>query len=419
MKQHLNNHKKIETILFAHYGGEWIRGSERCLLDLLIHLDSTRFKPVVWCNSDTMANEVQRLGIRVVQSRFPRLFKLHHYRSTIPEYFSAVKKAIKLIDRYDIKLIHANSSIPTQFLNFVARSRGIPLISHLHSRNSMRDRISDGLHQVSMAVGVSQPVIDQLLQDGMPGEHTRVIPNGIDTEAFMRQPPVYFRRALKLKATDFVIATTGSLIYRKGTDIIIDAMSYLRLVGIPAKLIIIGDGPELQKLQQQSRQLGVADDVIFLGERHDVPGLLRGGVDIYVSAAREEAFGLALAEASLAELAVIAPDTGGINNVIIDGKTGKLFPSGDVSILSDEIINLYRSTQLRLKMGKAGKQHVHDNLTIRHNVERFQQLYSRMLDDPSMRLKWNTHWQWKGTSGSVFRQLLDKTWTRLYRMANI
>jgi L-malate glycosyltransferase len=419
MKQYNKQHNKTATILFAHFGGEWIRGSERCLLDLLSHLDKGRFKAIVWCNSETMANELRRMDIDVVQSDFPRLFKLQYYRTPVSKYYGVVRKAIELIDQHDIKLIHANSSIPTQFLNFVARARNIPLISHLHSRNSMSDRVSNGLHQVSMAVGVSQPVIDQLMQDGMPREHTCVIANGIDTDAFMRQPTVNFRKTLKLSATDFVIATTGSLIRRKGIDIIIDAMPSLRQLGIPVKLMIIGEGPEMQNLQQQSKRLGVAESVMFLGERNDVSGLLRGGVNLYVSAPREEAFGLALAEASLAELAVIAPDTGGIKQVIIDGKTGRLFPAGDASILRDEIVNLYRCAQLRNQMGKAGRQHIYDNLTIQHNVERFHQLYTTVLNAPSMHLKWHSRWQWRAVFSQAFKYLLDKTRTKFYRMANI
>lgn len=283
----------------------------------------------------------------------------------------------------------------------------------------MHDRVSNGLHQVSMAVGVSQPVIDQLIQDGMSHEHTRVIANGIDTEAFMSQPVLNLAEEFETGTDDFVIATTGSLIRRKGIDIIIDVIPHLKQDGIPAKLIIIGDGPERRNLQQQSVRLGVSESILFLGERDDVPGLLRGSVDLYVSAAREEAFGLALAEASLAELAVIAPDTGGIKNVIIDGVTGKLHPAGDTSKLCDDIIDLYRSPSLRDRMGKAGRQHIQNNLTIKHNVERFQQLYCMMINDPAMHMKWLSHWQLRGSFKSLLRELLDRTRAKVFRTANI
>ena len=198
MENHNKDNYKAATILFAHFGDEWIRGSERCLLDLLTHLDKRRFKAVVLCNSDTMANEIRRMKIDVIQSDFPRLFKQQYYRSPVSQYFTMVHEVIKLIDLYNIKLIHANSSIPTQFLNFVARARHLPLICHLHSRNTLRDRVTNGLHQVAMVVGVSQPVIDQLLQDGMRNEHTCVIPNGIDTNLFMNHSSVDIRRELNL-----------------------------------------------------------------------------------------------------------------------------------------------------------------------------------------------------------------------------
>jgi hypothetical protein len=419
MQPHHLDHQNPSTILFTHYGAEWIRGSERCLLDLLSHLDRSRFRPIIWCNSEIMANEVRSLDVPVIQSEFPLLFGWQRPRFAIKAFYNLVRQGIRLIDTHGVTLIHANSGAPNQWLNLVARARHIPLLTHLHSRYPLRDRMSLGLHQVPMAVGVSQPVIDQLLGDGMPLKRTCVIPNGIDTRRLDHQECVDLRQMLGLDKNDFLIATTGSLIHRKGTDILIDAVSRLIEQGVPAFLAVIGGGPEHARLKQQIQRLGLINRIHLLGERSDVTGLLRGGVDLFVSAAREEVFGLVLAEAGLAGLAVVAPKVGGIPNIVIDGKTGKLAPAEDVTALTCAMHEFYLAPQQRYEMGMAGRRHVLTHFTILRNVRQFEQLYTQMLHDPTMRMSWFSHWQWRCPITIGSRQLFKLARYKFLREATL
>jgi len=403
------------TVLFTHYGDEWIRGSERCLLDLLSHLDHQRFKPIVWCNSAAMANEVRHLDIPLIRSDFPLLLGWQQPRFAVRAFYKLIKQGIQLVDKHGVTLIHANSGAPNQWLNAVARARQLPLLTHLHSRYPLRDRITLGLHQLTMAVGVSQPIIAQLLQDGMSPEHTCVIPNGIDTTRLDQQQRIDLRNMLALDRNDFLIATAGSLIHRKGIDLIIDSIARLIRLGIPAQLVIIGDGPERANLQQQIQRLGIQDRVHMMGEQSNVVGLLRGGVDMFVSAAREEVFGLVLAEAGLARLAVVAPAVGGIPDVVIDGKTGKLVPAENITALTHALYQFYLAPPLREKMGKAGRRHVLANFTIQHNVQQFEQLYSLMLQNPAMHMRWHRHWKLYRSITNISKQLLDLLINKFYR----
>ncbi len=399
--------QKPSTILFTHYGDDWIRGSERCLLDLLTHIDRNQFNPIVWCNSSVMAEQVRCIGIQVIQSDFPLLLGWHSPRFSLTAFLNLVKQGIKLVDVHNIRLIHANSGAPNQWLNLVARARHIPLLSHLHSSYPMCDRVTLGLHQVAMTVGVSQPVIKQLLEDGMSSERTCVIANGIDTVRLDQQPCVDLRKMLNLSKQSFLIATTASLIYRKGIDLLISAVYQLIKRGVPAHLVVIGDGPERLCLQQQIQQLGLQKKVYLIGERPDVAGLLRGGVDLFVSVAREEAFGLVLAEASLAQLAVIAPAVGGIPDVVVDGETGKLITAEDVTALTHAMCELYLLPIKRIKMGKAGRRHVLNNFTIQHNVHKFEQLYNNLLQNPAMHMHWYSHWVVGRTIINISKKLVE------------
>ena len=399
-------------ILFTHYGDDWIRGSERCLLDLLTHLDRKRFTPIVWCNSPLLAAQVEALDITVYQAEFSLLFGWQAPRFNFKGFLALLRQGLQLVERHQIKLLHANSGAPNQWLNLIARLRGIPLVAHLHSRYPLRDRITLGLHQLPLAVGVSQPVIDQLRHDGMSAQRSRVISNGIDTQRLKQQTNIDLRQQLQLNNQHFLLATTGSLIQRKGVDLIISAAAQLIKQGLPIHLAVIGDGPERSALEQQAQRLGIRQHIHLLGEQQNVFGLLKESADLFVSGAREEVFGLVLAEAGLAKLPVVAPAVGGIPSVVSHGKTGLLVPAEDVAALASAIQQLYMAPALRRKMGLLGHQHVMEKFTIQHNVEKFQALYQELLQTPSMTPHWYSHWLWLRPLRQCTKQLLKLSFKR-------
>ena len=371
----------MNRILFTHYGDNHIRGSERCLLDLIKHLDKNVFEPVVWCNSELLAREVKKLQVHVIKSDFPILFGWLPSKYDFRQFFAIVRQGLQIVSEQNINIIHANGGAPNQWLNLIARIKKLPLISHLHSRYPLRDRLSLGLLNTSLVVGVSQPVINQLLDDGIARDRVKVIPNGIDTSYHDQALAVDVKRLLGLKPTDFVAITVGSLIQRKGIDNLIRAIACLKNRDLPVHLVIVGDGPEKTSLQCLVNKYRLQSRVHFLGERCDVAGLLRGGVDVYVSAATEEVFGLALAEANLASIPVIAPSVGGIPGVIKNHETGILVPVGSSFFIAGAIQHLYRHPRVKITLGHAGRKRVLEKFNIENYVQSFQNIYLDLIHD--------------------------------------
>ncbi|MBL4783040.1 MAG: glycosyltransferase family 4 protein [Porticoccaceae bacterium] len=394
------------TILFTHYGDDWIRGSERCLLDLLRYLDRSLFYPVLWCNSETMARAAAPLGIPVEVSPLPVLFSSRKPRFSIAAYCRLLRRGLDIVDKYGAKLIHANSGAPSQCLNIIARARHLPLISHLHSPYPLHQRLILGLHHASISVAPSHAVIEQLRGDGVPVECSRVINNGIDHTTLDKQRSFALRSALNITEDDFVIATTASLIHRKGIDLIIRALNEVRNKKLPAQLVIIGEGPERQALEELSNALALGPYIHFLGEQDEVSGLLRSGIDLFISAARQEAFGLVLAEASLAGLPLVAPAVGGIPEVVLHEQTGLLVPPEDIQALAASIVQLYADPELRMTLGKAGRHHVLQHFTIERNVAQFTRLYQRCLAQSGLSMAWHRHWRWHQISVKICAQIL-------------
>ncbi|MGF1769694.1 glycosyltransferase [Enterovibrio makurazakiensis] len=392
-----------QKVLFVHYGDDWIRGSERCLIDLLTHLDKTKFEPVLWCNSEVLANEIRQLAIPVYVSNFTLLLGERSPKWDVIGYSKLVNTGLNIVDKHDITLIHSNSGAPSQWLNLVSRARKLPLVLHLHSRYPLRDRITLGLHHASMAVGVSQPVVDQLLTDGAAPNRCKVIPNGIDTEALLNQPVEDIRKSLGLPSDAFVAISVCSLIHRKGVDLLIEACKQLRELRLPIHLVVIGEGPDREALQTQIDDAHLSDFVHLVGEKHNVVGMMRGGADLCVSGAREEVFGLTLAEAGLAGLPVIAPRVGGIPSVISHLKTGLLVPTENGHAIAQAIYHLFVNQDQRLQLGQQGQQHVKEHFTIATHTRAFEALYQGLLDNPAMTTNWISHWQFVPPVKASFR----------------
>jgi len=371
----------MKHILFTHYGDNQIRGSERCLLNLIKHLDRKLFTPIVWCNSELLEQEVKSLQIRVIRSDFPILFGWLPSRYDFRGFLNIIKQGLKIVSEERVDLIHANSGAPNQWLNLIARIKKLPLVSHLHSRYPLRDRLTLGLLNTSLAIGVSQPVVKQLLNDGLAPGQVKIIPNGIDANQQDRTEPVDLRVLLNLEPQDFIVITVGSLIHRKGIDVLIRAMAGLRNRQLPIHLVIVGDGPEKTMLEKLSQKYNLQHYVHFLGERNDVAGLLRGGADVFVSGAREEVFGLALAEANLASIPVIAPQIGGIPEVIEDNVTGILIPPENSKAVANAVQHLYKNPKLKLTLGRNGRQRVLENFNLEKYVFRFQSTYLDLIQD--------------------------------------
>lgn len=359
---------KTIPVLLVHYGEDWIRGSERCLLDLLAHLDRSRFTPLLWCNSPALATEAATLGVETIVEPFTLLLGWQAPRFDLAAHRHLSRRARELITERQIGLVHANSAAPCQWLAGVCRALQVPLVCHLHARYQPRDRFSLRVHQANVLIGVSEPVLTGWRQDGCTADRLIRVPNGVDAARLNTGAHLPIVGVLGLPPGDLIIATIGSLIKRKGIDLLIRSLAALMASGEEAQLLVIGSGPEREALVALAVELGVGDRVHFLGERPDSAAILRGGVDLLVSGAREEVFGLTLAEAGMLGLPVSAYRVGGIPEVVEEGVTGLLATPGDWAEMADHWRQL-SNPQRRCAMGRAAQLRAAQLFTVARYVD--------------------------------------------------
>jgi glycosyltransferase involved in cell wall biosynthesis len=399
-------------ILFAHFGNDWIRGSERCLLDLLTHIDRRRFHPIVWCNAPTLAEQVRQLDVSVQLSRFTILFHWTPPRFDIANYGRLVRTGRRLVRTHGIRLIHANSGAPNQWLLPVARSMRLPLLTYLMIVYNLRDRCTLGLHQVSLAVGMSRGCIDGLIADGMPASRTRVIHGAVDVALIGRGDHRDLRHRLGIPPDAVTLTRIGSLIHRKGVDTLLQAVAHLRAEHANCHLLIVGDGPDRTKLEALARQLGLEAVTHFLGHVEPAGSVLRDATDIAISPARDEGFGLTVIEAGAFGLPVVATDTPGMREILIDRETGLIVPIEDIPGLAHAIRTLIDDPALRRRLGVAARESVERRFLVSRYVADFEEAYDELLHEPGSRLGWTGAWSSPAICGrwigKALRRRLDQ-----------
>lgn len=376
-------------VLFLHLGDEWIRGSERCLLDLLDGLEPGRFQAAVWCTAEALAGEVRARGIDCTRFELPA----SHVNSGLLGDASVRESVGATIDEFRPHVVHVNTSSLLAPALPRCWARRIPTVVHLHIIPTAYARHWELLHQATIAVGPSRAAVEGLAEDGLPAHRLRVIYNGVSS-AKVESMVVRTRRYTG--ADELRVVTVGSLIARKGMDVVIRGVAELSRRGVAVGLRVIGAGQQFDELRQLAEREAPGGLVEFLGERQDV-GVILGDSDVFVSAAREEAFPLTLIEAAFAGLPIVASDIPPHHESIVAGTTGRLFPTDSPDALAEVLGELAAHPEALEVMGTRGRRRAEREFRIERYVQEFASLYESLRRErrASMLPNWPpSYWRW-------------------------
>jgi glycosyltransferase involved in cell wall biosynthesis len=387
-------------ILFVHNASlHPIRGSTRCLLDLLSHLDRSRFDPVVWCNRPLIA-DVALTGATVHEAR--------DWSATGSRLSSSwIREAYALVRRHGVALIHANEFDQSSVLVPVARTVRVPLLAQLHRVPALGESRWSLLHQADVAVGTSRACLTGLLEDGYPPERAVVIYNGVDPARLGRGDATGLRGELGIGSGEIVVTVVASFVRRKAIDIAVQAFGALRQWRQDCHLVLCGAGPERQSLEARAEALGVRRWIHFLGERSDAGAVLRDATDILLATSQAESFGLTLAEAGVFGVPAVASDIAAHREVLADGAAGLLVSPEDVKGFADALARLAGDVTERRRYGSNIRERVEKMFLIDHYVRAFQDLYSRMLAKPPSTYGWLRGTRWPRTYTEWIRERLS------------
>lgn len=209
---------------------------------------------------------------------------------------------------------------------------------------------------------------------GIPERRVVTILNGVDTTRFCDDGRETGRQALGLVGDAVVLGTVGRLDPVKDQQGLLEAFARLARTDGRAVLVVLGDGPCREALEARARRPDLAGRVRLLGERDDVPTLLRG-FDIFVLPSIAEGISNTILEAMATGLPVVATRTGGNPELVEDGVTGTLVPVGRPAALADALRAYAADPHLRALHGKAGRQRAVEEFALERMVRRYRDLY--------------------------------------------
>jgi glycosyltransferase involved in cell wall biosynthesis len=395
-------------ILFAHYGQNWIRGSEQCLLDLVANIDRQRFSPMVVCNQPVLADTVRALHVPAVvipeAAPAPIIASRHQVRA-----LAAVTREWKA------RLIHANTSDMVPAVLRVARAERIPLVAHIHVIPDASERRHLLLHQASVVVGVSQASIDGFAEEGTPAKRLRVIHNAVDGVRISAGDASALRHSLGIPKTACVAATVGSLIERKAHDIAIRAISECRARGVDVHLLVCGSGEEERNLRDLARALSVTEFVHFLGFQSHVGAILRDATDVCLAPSRWEALPLNVLEAQWLGVSVIASDIPAHQEALLDRISSTIVPLNDSSAMATALTAFIQDTA-RPEIARTITQPLaQKRFSMERYISEFEALYAALLETPRYRLGWMLGSSWPRVYSEWARSVVGKRLSRAGR----
>jgi N-acetyl-alpha-D-glucosaminyl L-malate synthase BshA len=266
-----------------------------------------------------------------------------------PYELALASKMVSVVKNERLDLLHVHYAIPHASAAYMAKqilqSQGIiiPVVTTLHGTDitlvgkdpSYEPVVTFSINQSDGVTAVSADLKKETYEYFPIVNDIEVIPNFIDLEKFKKQKKDHFKKAICPHGEMLVVHTSNFRKVKRIPDVI-HVFANIRKE-IPAKLLMIGDGPERSHAEKMCRELGIYDDVRFLGKLDAVEEVL-SVADLFLMPSEKESFGLAALEAMACEVPVISSNTGGLPELNIDGQTGFMSPVGDVEDMTQKAL---------------------------------------------------------------------------------
>jgi L-malate glycosyltransferase len=279
------------------------------------------------------------------------LFEYTPYDTTL------ASKLVDVIKFERIDLLHVHYAIPHATIAFIVKkileTQGIriPVVTTLHGTDitlvgadpSFAPVVEFSINQSDGVTAVSEHLKQDTLSKFNIKKDIRVIYNFIDFDRFRKINKEHFKKALAPDGEKILIHTSNFRKVKRVDDVIKIFVEVRK--ALPSKLLLIGDGPERQHLEELCRKMDICDDVRFLGKQDAVEELLAIS-DLFLIPSENESFGLAALEAMACQVPVISSDAGGLPELNIHGRSGFVLPVGDIRSMADHAIRLLQDPAL-------------------------------------------------------------------------
>lgn len=272
-----------------------------------------------------------------------------------------------LIEYEGIDVLHVHYAIPHATSAYLAKqilgekARHIPIITTLHGTDitlvgsdaSYKSVVDFSINQSDGVTAVSEYLKQETYDRFDIRKDIRVIPNFIDLDRFKRSNKGHFRRAI-CPEDEKVVVHVSNFREVKRVPEVVSVFHRVLQNGIKAKLLLVGDGPDRQRAERRCRELGICDQVRFLGKQEQVEEVL-SIADLFLIPSGSETFGLAALEAMGCGVPVISSNIGGLPEVNIHGETGFLCDLDDIDCMADYAVQILTDEEMQKELSEKAR----------------------------------------------------------------
>jgi N-acetyl-alpha-D-glucosaminyl L-malate synthase BshA len=295
---------------------------------------------------------------------------------------------VDVIMNHDLDLLHVHYAIPHASAAYMAKQivkqktgRNIPVITTLHGTDITlvgKDKMYEpvvtfSINESDAITAVSQNLKDETFKYFAITKEIEVIYNFVDVTRFNKKPIDAFRKVIAPHG-EKILMHASNFRKVKRIDDVVTVFANVRKT-MPAKLLMVGDGPERHAAEEQARSLGIEEDIRFLGKQEQMEDILAVS-DVFLLPSEYESFGLAALEAMAARDVVISTNAGGLAEINIQGVTGFMANVGDTEAMSNFAIELLRDEERLATMKEAAYEQA-CLFDISKIIPVYEKLYSR------------------------------------------
>lgn len=306
-----------------------------------------------------------------------------------PYDLSLAAQIMDVADEYSLDIVHAHYAIPHAISAYLAkqmmRGRGPKVVTTLHGTDitlvgkdaSFKAAVKFGIEESDGVTAVSNYLAERTRETFAIDQEIRVIYNFVDTARFTPIVENCIRKRFAPNGEAILMHASNFRPVKRLADTV-EILARVRQK-IPAKLLLVGEGPDRQPSHELAMKLGMHDHVVYLGTQDAIERLL-GCADLFLLPSSEESFGLAALEAMSCGTPVISTRIGGLPEVIEDGREGYLFPVGDVESMAAAAIDLLQDKEKMAKMRAATRAKAVARFQVEALVPEYECYYNQVLN---------------------------------------
>ena len=325
---------------------------------------------------------------------------VHYHEVNVPEYplfhyqpyeLALSSKLVDIIKLYKIELLHVHYAIPHAYAGYMAKQmlkdEGIiiPMVTTLHGTDitlvgnhpNYKTAVSFSINKSDVVTSVSQNLKDDTYKLFNIKNEIHVIPNFIELDKIRNESLISCQRSVMARPDERIVTHISNFRKVKRIPDVIKIF-YKIQQSIPAKLMMVGDGPEKEKAERLCEELGISDKVIFFGNSNEIDSILSYS-DLFLLPSETESFGLAALEAMAWSVPVISSNSGGLPEVNFDGISGYLSNVGDIDEMAANAITILSNNETLIAF-KENALSVAKQFDIKNILPLYETLYQEAIN---------------------------------------